>query len=46
MLASTVVFLAACLLSALTPRVAAHGYLASVTVGGKEYPAWNPDTDP
>lgn len=46
MIASAVVFLSAFLLSALVPQAAAHGYLASVTIGGKEYPAWNPDTDP
>lgn len=46
MIASTVILLSTFLLSALVPQAAAHGYLASVTIGGKEYPAWDPNTDP
>ncbi|KAI0092942.1 glycosyl hydrolase family 61-domain-containing protein [Irpex rosettiformis] len=46
MIPSTVAFLCAFLLSAFVPHVVAHGFLKSVTIGGKDYPAWDADVDP
>ena len=33
-------------LAALAPLVSAHGYLASINVGGASYPGWAPFSDP
>ncbi|KAI0699254.1 glycosyl hydrolase family 61-domain-containing protein [Cytidiella melzeri] len=46
MIASTALFISTVLLSTFTSGVAAHGYLASVTIGGKSYTAWDPNVDP
>ena len=28
------------------PSVEGHGYVATVTIGGKVYPGWDPNVDP
>ncbi|GJE92232.1 glycoside hydrolase family 61 protein [Phanerochaete sordida] len=46
MIALSLIALATALGSSLLPRVAAHGYVQDVTIGGKNYPAWDPNVDP
>ncbi|KAI0344649.1 hypothetical protein BDW22DRAFT_1427335 [Trametopsis cervina] len=45
MIPTTVLFVSAAVFSAFT-SVAAHGFLASVTIEGKNYPAWDAFVDP
>ena len=46
MIASLSFFLTLACLFFLLDGVDGHGYVATVTIGGKSYPGWDPNIDP
>lgn len=46
MIALPLIALATALGSSLLPGAEAHGLVKIVNIGGQDYPAWNPNTDP